>query len=74
MTDVGDAVADGIQHLEGRHKLARRVYGNVELPARQRPHTIRNALSRHAGTRQPLRPRRHHAPFLRLGTRDSRRG
>ena len=32
VADIGDAVADGIEHLEGRHHFARGVDRDVELP------------------------------------------
>ena len=70
---LGDAGADRVEHLESRHHLARG--GPRSQAARRRARdALGDALGRHAGPRQALRPRRHHAPALRLRARDRRRG
>ena len=72
VADIGNTVADGIQHLESGHHFAGGIDGDIELAARQRAHALGDALGRHAGPRQPLRPGGDHAPFLCLRARNRR--
>jgi hypothetical protein len=74
VADIGDAVADRAQHLEGRHHFARRIDGDVDASARQRADALGDALGRQARPGQPLRPGRDHAPFDRLRPRNGGRG
>ena len=53
---LGDAGADRVEHLEGRHDLARGRHGDFEPAAGQRGDAAGDALRRQAGTGQPFRP------------------
>ena len=71
---LGDAGADRIEHLEGRHHFAGGRDRDFEAAAGKRADALGDALRRHAGPGQPLRPRRDHAPVALVALRQSRRG
>ena len=56
MADLGDAAADRVEHLEGRHHLARGIDRDLQPAAGERRDALGDALGRHARTRQALRP------------------
>jgi hypothetical protein len=74
VADVGDVAGDGVKHLECGHDLTGRVHGDLDPASGQNTNALGDALSRHTRTWQPFRPRRDHAPFLRLRSPDCRSG
>ena len=67
---LGDAAADRVEHLEGGRELARGMHGDVHAAAGERRDPLGDALGRHAGPGQALRPGGDHAPAFGLRARD----